>query len=72
MIKTQESNVVDSSVNYISFYGGPVFRFDQHKGPQKVQLCAARAFLFVPRNAVKCAMLSEIDWLLPKIKQESE
>ena len=60
------TNVVDSCVNSISDYGGSVFGFDQHEGPLKVHLRAARAFLGVPKNAVKCAILSEIDWLLPK------
>ena len=58
--------MVDSCVNSISDYGGSVFGFDQHEGPLKVHLRAARAFLGVPKNAVKCAILSEIDWLLPK------
>ena len=60
------TNVVDSCVNSIADYGGSVFGFDQYEGPLKVHLRAARAFLGVPKNAVKCAILSEIDWLLPK------
>ena len=64
------TNVVDSCVNSIADYGGCVFGFDQHEGPLKVHLRAARAFLGVPKNAVKCAILSEIDW--QNIEQGSE
>ena len=62
------TNVVDSCVNSIADYGGSIFGFEQHEGPLKVYLRAARAFLGVPKNAVKCAIISEIDWLLPKYR----
>ena len=60
------TNLVDSCVNSISDYGGSVIGYNQHEGPLKIHLRAARAFLGAPKNAVKMAILSEIDWLLPK------
>ena len=42
--------------------------FDQHEGPLKIHLRAARAFLGVPKNSTKCAILSEIYWLTPKYR----
>ena len=62
------SNLVNSCVNSITDYGGSVIGFDQHDGPLKIHLRAARAFLGVPKNAVKVAILSEIEWLLPKYR----
>ena len=62
------SNLIDSCVNSITDYGGSVIGFDQHEGPLKIHSRAARAFLGIPKNGVKCAILSEIDWLLPKYR----
>ena len=60
------TNLVESCVNSITDYGGSVIGYHQHEGHLKIQLRAARAFLGTPKNAVKMAILSEIDWLLPK------
>ena len=62
------SNLIDSCVNSITDYGGSVIGFDQHEGPLKIHSRAARAFLGIPKNGVKCAILSEISWLLPKYR----
>ena len=42
--------------------------FGQYEGPLKIYLRAARAFLGVPKNATKNAIISEIDWLIPKYR----
>ena len=62
------SNLDDCCINSITDYGGSVIGFEQHEGPQKIHLRAARVYLGVPKNAVKCAILSEIDWILPKFR----
>ena len=62
------TNLVNSCVNSITDYAGSVIGFDQHEGPLKIHLRAARAFLGVPKNAAKNAIISEIDWLLPKYR----
>ena len=62
------TKLVDSCVNSITDYGGSVIGFDQHEGPLKIHLRAARAFSGVPKNSVKNAILLEIDWLLPKYR----
>ena len=62
------TNLIDSCVNSITDYGGSVIGFNQNEGPLRIHMRAARAFLGVPKNGVKCAILSEIDWLLPKYR----
>ena len=54
------SNLIDSCVNSITDYGGSVIGFDQHEGPLKIHSRAARAFLGVPKNGVKCAHLTAV------------
>ena len=62
------TKLVDSCVNSITDCGGSVFGFGQYEGPLKIHLRAARAFLGVPKNATKSAIISEIDWLIPKYR----
>ena len=59
------TTLVDSCVNSIVDYTSAVTGFNHDEEALKIQLRAARAYLGIPRNGTKCAILSEIDWLLP-------
>ena len=59
------SKLVESCVNSIVDYGSAVFGSEKLEGPMKVYLKAARAFLGLPKNGTRCAIVSEIGWLLP-------
>ena len=59
-------------MNSITDYGGSVIGFDQHEGPLKIHLRAARAFLGVPKIQLKMQSYQKLIGFYQNTEQESE
>ena len=57
------SILYDPCVTSISDYGGEITGFNEYASSLSLHLRAIRAFIGVPKNATKPAVLSEVDWI---------
>jgi hypothetical protein len=64
------SILYDACVTSISDYGGEITGFNEYASSLSLHLRAIRAFIGVPKNATKPAVLSEVDWMLPKFRTQ--
>ena len=66
------STLIDCCVNSIVDYTCSVTGFRCQEDALNIHLRAARSFLGIPKNGTKCAVLSEINWLLPSNRAKVE
>ena len=57
-----------SCVTSVADYTAPLTGYNEYDMPLKLQLRAIRAFLGVSKNAASAGVLSEVNWLLPKMR----